>query len=79
MDSAWERAVKDGDVEAVREFVRSDANVNARDRYGQTALMLAAHRGHREIVEILIGSGADLKFGHWAATGCRFRRASSTV
>jgi ankyrin repeat protein len=34
--------------------------VNARDRYGQTALMRAAHAGHREIVEILIAHRADL-------------------
>jgi len=60
MDSAWERALQDGDVEAVRELLRSGANVNTRDRYGQTALMLAAHRGSREIVELLIASGADL-------------------
>jgi uncharacterized protein len=60
MDSGWERAIKHGDVEAVRKFIRSGVNVDARDRYGQTALMLAAHQGHREIVEILIASGADL-------------------
>lgn len=60
MDSAWERAVREGDVEAVRDLVRSGVNVDARDRHGQTAVMLAAHNGHREIVEILIGSDADL-------------------
>jgi ankyrin repeat protein len=60
MDAEWERAVRDGDSEAVRGLLRSGADVNARDRYGQTALMLAAHHGHREIVEILIGRGADL-------------------
>lgn len=42
-------------------------DVNARNRYGQTALMLAAHAGHREVVEILIVHRADLditaKFG----------------
>ena len=30
------------------------------DRYGQTALMLAAHRGHGEIVALLVEQGADL-------------------
>lgn len=29
-------------------------DVNARDRHGQTALMVAAHAGHREVVETLI-------------------------
>ena len=60
MEPAWERAVRSGDVEAVRQLLRSGADVNARDRYGQTALMLAAHHGHLEMVEALVGSGADL-------------------
>lgn len=60
MVAAWERAVTRGDVEAVRQLLQSGADVNARDRYGQTALMLAAHHGHREVVETLVGSGADL-------------------
>ena len=60
MNASWERAVGGGDVEAVRELVRSGADVDARDRHGQTALMLAAHRGHREIVELLVEAGADL-------------------
>ena len=60
MDTAWERAVTRGDVEAVRQLLRSGADVDARDRHGQTALMLAAHQGHLEIVEALVGSGADL-------------------
>ena len=60
MNASWERAVRRGDVQAVRELVRSGADVDARDRHGQTALMLAAHRGHREIVELLVEAGADL-------------------
>jgi ankyrin repeat protein len=40
--------------------LRAGADVDARDRYGQTALMLAAHRGHREIVQALAEAGADL-------------------
>jgi uncharacterized protein len=60
MNAAWERAVTGGDVEMVRQLLRAGANVNARDRYGQTALMLAAHRGHWEMVEVLVAAGADL-------------------
>jgi ankyrin repeat protein len=40
---------------------------DARDRYGQTGLMLAAHAGHGAIVDLLIAHGANLdvtaKFG----------------
>jgi hypothetical protein len=60
MDPAWELAVKQGDAVAAREFLLRGLDVNARDRYGQTGLMLAAHGGHREVVETLIAHGADL-------------------
>lgn len=60
MDKAWEEAVTGGDVETVREMLHAGADANALDRYGQTALMLAAHRGYREMVEILVEGGADL-------------------
>ena len=60
METAWEGAVTQGEVETVRELLRAGADVNARDRHGQTALMLAAHRGYRDMVEILVEGGADL-------------------
>jgi ankyrin repeat protein len=60
MNAAWKRVVGDGDVEGVRALLRAGADVDARDRHGQTALMLAAHDGHREVVEMLIAAGADL-------------------
>jgi uncharacterized protein len=60
MDAAWKRAVTRGDIEAVRKQLRSGGDINARDRYGQSALMLAAHRGHQAMVEALVASGADL-------------------
>ena len=60
MKVAWESAVQSGDHEAVRALLQSGANVNARDRYGQTALMLAAHKGHADVVTVLIEHGADL-------------------
>ena len=33
---------------------------NARDRHGQTGLMLAAHAGHLAVVQFLIDHGVDL-------------------
>jgi len=67
MNPAWENAVKRGDIHTVHVLVARGIDVNARDRYGQTALMLAAHAGYYEIVEALIASQADLnitaKFG----------------
>jgi len=60
MNAAWERAVLAADHETVRALLHSGADVNARDRFGQTALMLAAHHGHAALVGLLIEHGADL-------------------
>jgi uncharacterized protein len=43
MDAAWEDAIKLGDVPIVLDLLRRGTDVDARDRYGQTALMLATH------------------------------------
>lgn len=67
MDAGWENAIRRGDVQIVRDFLGRGTDVDTRDRHGQTALMLAAHAGHREIVETLIAHRANLnitaKFG----------------
>lgn len=60
MNPAWERAITGGHAEAVRALLGAGENVNARDRHGQTALMVAAHRGDRAVVEVLIAAGAEL-------------------
>ena len=60
MDAGWEDAIKRGDVQGVRDLLDRGTDVDARDRHGQTALMLAAHAGHREVVEALIAHRANL-------------------
>jgi hypothetical protein len=60
MDTGWEDAIKRGDVQVVRELLDRGTNVDSRDQHGQTALMLAAHAGHREVVEALIAHRANL-------------------
>ena len=60
MDAAWKAAIKRGDVLIVLDLLRLGTDVDARDRHGQTALMLAAHAGHREVVETLIAHRANL-------------------
>jgi ankyrin repeat protein len=67
MDAAWEEAIRRGDIPIVLDLLGRGAEVDARDRHGQTALMLAAHAGHREVVEALVAHRANLnvtaKFG----------------
>lgn len=67
MDVCWEDAIRRGDAEIVRDLLSRGINPNARDRNGQTGLMLAAHAGHLAAVQLLIDHGAALnvtaKFG----------------
>ena len=53
MEPAREDAIKRGDVQTVLDLLGRATDIDARDRYGQTALMLAAHAGHHKFVETL--------------------------
>ncbi|HEX6660142.1 MAG TPA: ankyrin repeat domain-containing protein [Ilumatobacter sp.] len=58
----WEAASRTGDVKVLARMVRSGHAIDARDGYGQTALMRAAHAGHADAVDWLIDHGADLDY-----------------
>jgi CubicO group peptidase (beta-lactamase class C family) len=49
-----------GDVPAVRAQIAAGADLNARDAYGSTALIVAATFGHPEVARVLVEAGADL-------------------
>ncbi len=53
-------AVRKGDAIAVKALLNQGADVNAKFRYGATALFKAAERGHTEIVKLLLERGADV-------------------
>ena len=52
-------AVRRGDLAAVTTLLDKGADVNARFRYGATALFKAAERGNADIVKLLLARGAD--------------------
>src|SRR6476660_6630161 len=58
-DKFW-KAVRKGDVPETTALLDQGAEVNAKFRYGATALFKAAERGHLEIVKILLARGADV-------------------
>src|SRR5215510_14365254 len=53
-------AVRKGDAPAVTALLDKGADVNAKFRYGATALFKAAERGNLEVVKILLARGADV-------------------
>lgn len=60
MREDWDRAIREGDVEELRTLLARGADIDDKDRYGQTALMRASHNGQIEVVRILVDSGAEL-------------------
>lgn len=54
-------AVRKGDAAGVTAALDKGADVNAKFRYGQTALFKAAERGNAEVAKILLDHGADVK------------------
>lgn len=53
-------AVKSGNLKEVESAIASGVDVNSRDGERHTPLMLAAEKGHLDIVRALIKAGADL-------------------
>ena len=60
MDVCWEDAVRRGAVDIMRDLLARGIDPNARDRHGQSGLMLAAHAGHLAAVQLLVDHGVDL-------------------
>jgi hypothetical protein len=56
-----------GDERRVRDFIAGGASVEERGHYGATCLMLAAQRGHAEVVRVLLDAGADTAAADWQA------------
>ena len=53
-------AVRKGDAAAVTALLDKGADVNAKFRYGQTALFKAAEKGNADVAKVLIDRGVDV-------------------
>jgi len=60
-DISIHEAIKEGDIQAVKQHLATGTDVNAKDKRGGTALYSAAVVGHNEIAELLINKGADVR------------------
>ena len=69
------RAAYDNDISLAQTLIENGADVDYVDetslKYGFTALILAVGKGHTEMVDLLIASGADLNLNHPLRTACR--------
>ena len=66
-------AAEKGEVSGVSNFLEKGADINVKDDFDRTALMMAAYGGHTEVVKILIEKGADLSAkGKFGATALSF-------
>ncbi len=52
-------AVRAGDLPSARSLVAAGADVDDADAWGVSATVLAAHGGHREVLDFLLDNGAD--------------------
>jgi ankyrin repeat protein len=68
-DSLIRKAVRDGNIEAVKQYLDTGTDVNAKEKDGWTPLHFAAEGGHKEVAELLIAAGADVNArDNWGRT-----------
>jgi hypothetical protein len=58
--AAARRLIDEYDLDGIRSFVRGRGRAEVRNRYGWTPLMIAAKRGHRSLVKLLLKEGCDV-------------------
>lgn len=60
MNQEWQEAITQANLDQVCLLLEAGADINAKDKYGQTALMNAARAGQVELVRLLVEHGAEL-------------------
>ena len=54
-------ASSNGDLGKVKSLIEAEANINAKNKDGNTPLHLAAREGHENVVKLLVEAGVDIK------------------
>lgn len=60
MTLEWENAVREEDLATLTRFVEAGADINTKDQHGQAGLVVAAHKGHVDLVRLLLSNAAEL-------------------
>src|SRR5579875_448163 len=73
-------AAASGQIGKVLDLISTGADVNAKNKWGETALMLAAQHGRAEAVKILIEAKADVNAKNkWGETALMFAAEHSHI
>ena len=54
------KACEKGNLEEVERLLNEGTVINAKERGGVSALMLASFKGHAEVAKVLLAKGADI-------------------
>ncbi|MGD0279619.1 MAG: ankyrin repeat domain-containing protein [Smithella sp.] len=54
-------AALNGDINLIKRLLDNGADIEAKDKHGRTALLLATGKGHMEIVKLLLDKGANIE------------------
>lgn len=60
MKDEWRKAALAGDSDVIARLLAEGSDADALDKYGQTALMLAATHGQEAVVRALLDHGANM-------------------
>ena len=69
LDRPIHDAAGTGNFEAVKQHLAAGTDVNAKDSFGSTPLLLAGAKNQKEVVELLIAEVAALLRKHGGKTG----------
>lgn len=64
-DDFFVQDAENGDIDAVKQFIKKGINIDIRNQMSHTALMRAAYGGHPDVVKFLINEGADINISTW--------------
>lgn len=72
------KAIKEGNLEKLKELVALGSNINYKDEYGYTPLIWAVKCNHKNIIEFLISKGVDreIKDNHGFNSSVNYNRTA---